>query len=137
MTAPRSTIEGAAAVRAELGRVVAEVEDLAIQTLEEQGRFAHAEGIANINAMLRRRSGLLRRNYRFRRRRRGLEVVVGFTTARARRRVFYARFVHDGTVDLPARPFHRLAIEAAEKRFAARWSVIATLAAQHATRRRR
>lgn len=81
-------------------------------------REVAAEGRANIRAMTRRRSGQLLRFYRSSVSRGAIAVGrVGYLTARAKRSAFYARFINDGTREIAARPFHSLAVEAAERPF--------------------
>lgn len=72
----------------------------------------HAAGLANIDAMGVVDEGTLRRWYRKRISAKALTGKVGFLGKRARQRVFYARFVHDGTRYVAARPFHRNAVNA-------------------------
>ena len=71
----------------------------------------HADGLANIDAMTDAKSGRLRDNYRRRLFPKSFRGRVGFLTATARRRVWYAPLVHNGTVNAAARPFHALAVE--------------------------
>lgn len=70
----------------------------------------HQAGRANIDSMVKRRSGLLRRRYRKQVRRNAMTGLVGYITKSAQRAAFYARFVHDGTKFVTARPFHDLAV---------------------------
>ncbi len=70
----------------------------------------HGAGRANIAAMVKRRSGLLRRRYSKTVRKAKQTGLVGYITRSARRAAFYARFVHDGTRYTSARPFHDLAV---------------------------
>jgi hypothetical protein len=70
----------------------------------------HRTGRTNIDAMVKRRTGLLRRRYRKTVRKAQILGLVGYFTASARRAAFYARFVHDGTRYITARPFHDLAV---------------------------
>ncbi|MEP4195979.1 MAG: hypothetical protein ABJL99_10130 [Aliishimia sp.] len=70
----------------------------------------HVIGRSNIDAMVKRRSGLLRRRYSKTVRKAQMLGIVGYITPAARRSAFYARFVHDGTRYITARPFHDLAV---------------------------
>lgn len=74
----------------------------------------HQAGRANISNMVKRRSGLLRRRYRKSVRKQTKTGKVGYITKSAQRAAFYARFVHDGTKFITARPFHDLAVAQAE-----------------------
>ena len=64
--------------------------------------------------------GQLRRQYRKSVTKNGVKGRVGYISAAARKKAFYARFVHDGTAKAPGRPFHDLAVDESEPRFAAR-----------------
>lgn len=74
----------------------------------------HQAGRANIDSMVKRRSGLLRRRYRKQVRKNTKTGLVGYITKSAHRAAFYARFVHDGTKFATARPFHDLAVAQTE-----------------------
>ncbi|MEO0623137.1 MAG: hypothetical protein AAF183_13000 [Pseudomonadota bacterium] len=75
----------------------------------------HGRGKANLAAMTDEQSGTLRRLYRKTTSRRSLSGRVGYLSDAARFDVFYARFIHDGTIHMPARPFHGNAIEAEQE----------------------
>lgn len=66
----------------------------------------HRTGEENMDLMVKHKSGRLKRGYRKRLTGRGLRGLVGYLSAAARRSVFYAKFVHDGTATARARPFH-------------------------------
>jgi hypothetical protein len=70
----------------------------------------HATGRENIGAMLRKISGKLFDGYGKRISKKGHRGLVGYVTRRARENAFYARFVHDGTANAKAFPFHDLAV---------------------------
>lgn len=76
------------------------------QTVNE----VHATGRENIDAMLRRISGKLRRGYAKKMSRKTLSGMVGYVSAKSRKSAFYARFVHDGTSEAKAHPFHDQAV---------------------------
>lgn len=80
--------------------------------LAEIVRTVEADGKSNMDAMVKRRSGALKRYYRSSVSGGALLVGrVGYLTPRARKNAFYARFLNDGTRDMPARPFHDNAVE--------------------------
>ena len=70
----------------------------------------HRTGLENMDSMVARKSGRLRRGYRKRITGKGLRGLVGYLSAAARRSAFYARFVHDGTATAKARPYHDTAV---------------------------
>ncbi|XAT57851.1 hypothetical protein GN241_11055 [Rhodobacteraceae bacterium IMCC1335] len=70
----------------------------------------HRAGVENIDAMVSKRSGRLRKFYKKSLRAKGTRGLVGYVSAKARRAAFYARFVHDGTSRQKARPFHDHAV---------------------------
>jgi hypothetical protein len=70
----------------------------------------HQAGRNNIDNMVKRRKGLLRRRYTKSVRKAKKVGLVGYITKSARRAAFYARFVHDGTKFAASRPFHDLAV---------------------------
>lgn len=70
----------------------------------------HGAGRANIDSMVKKRRGVLRRRYSKSMKVSALVGAVGYLTRSARRSAFYARFVHDGTKNSVARPFHDLAV---------------------------
>ena len=74
------------------------------------------DGLDNLASMTKKRSGTLVRNYKKALRKGGMVGLVGYITARARDAAFYARFIHDGTSRIKARPFHDQAVLAAEGR---------------------
>lgn len=78
----------------------------------ETVREVRGLGRDNIRAMVRRRSGRLLRFYNSTVSR-GAVIVgrVGYITERARDQAFYARFIHDGTRSIEARPFHDRAVD--------------------------
>jgi len=82
----------------------------------------HRAGRENIDAMTAKRSGRLRRWYRKSIRSKGARGLVGYLTRKARGKdgAFYARFVHDGTSKMKARPFHDHAVREVEGRHAGR-----------------
>lgn len=80
----------------------------------------HRAGLENIDAMVSKRSGRLRRFYKKSLRAKGARGLVGYVSAKARRAAFYARFVHDGTSKQKARPFHDHAVLEFEGKHAGR-----------------
>ncbi len=85
-----------------------------VSAISETVDAVYQEGRTNIDTMVTRRSGLLRRRYSKAVRKRQKLGLVGYITKSARRKAFYARFVHDGTRFAPARPFHDLAVATQE-----------------------
>ena len=81
-----------------------------VAAISETVDQVHKAGRENIDRMIKRRSGLLRRRYRKQVRSRTKTGLVGYITKSARKAAFYARFVHDGTRYAEARPFHDLAV---------------------------
>ncbi len=82
----------------------------------------HQAGRENIDAMTAKRSGRLKRWYRKSIRSKGARGLVGYLTRKARGKdgAFYARFVHDGTSKMKARPFHDHAVLEVEGKHAGR-----------------
>jgi len=74
----------------------------------------------NINSMATRRTGILRRNYRKSMSKAKMTGRVGYITRAAKRKAFYARFIHDGTRYIQARPFHDIAVARQEGKHRAR-----------------
>ncbi|AHD12145.1 HK97-gp10 family putative phage morphogenesis protein [Phaeobacter gallaeciensis] len=70
----------------------------------------HRAGLQNMDGMVKHKSGKLRRGYRKRLRKKGLQGLVGYVSAAARRSAFYARFVHDGTAKTKPYPYHDNAV---------------------------
>lgn len=91
-------------------KVVAAISD----TVDE----VHQAGRANIDSMVKRRSGLLRRNYKKSVQKSRVTGKVGLFGESADKKkgiggkpaVVYGRFIHDGTKFISARPFHQLAV---------------------------
>lgn len=83
----------------------------------------HQAGAENIDAMTTKRSGRLARFYKKTLKSGGARGLVGFLTKTARRKAFYARFVHDGTSRQKAQPFHDNAVLEVEGRHAGRMAV--------------
>ena len=88
--------------------------------ISETVNAVHHAGRANIDAMVKRRRGVLRRRYSKTVRKPVFTGFVGYITAKSRRAAFYARFVHDGTKTATARPFHDLAVAEQERRHSQR-----------------
>ena len=86
------------------------INPLVTEAIADTVNEVHAAGRANIDAMVGRRTGKLRRFYTKVVNKAGTFGRVGYRTRRAQRDVFYARFVHDGTSKTRARPFHDNAV---------------------------
>lgn len=82
--------------------------------IEKTVAAIHREGRANINSMVKRRTGKLSRFYTKGVSRAKGKGAVGYRTKKAKKEAFYARFVHDGTADNAAKPFHDNAVESEE-----------------------
>jgi len=78
------------------------------------------DGSDALASMTTRRTGKLERFYKKALREGGAVGLVGYITAAARRSAFYARFIHDGTSKMRARPFHDQAVLSAEGKHRAR-----------------
>lgn len=105
-----SRVKGFKGARARARRRPDELDAHVEGAIAETVEAVHRTGRSNIDAMVKRRSGLLRRRYRKQVRGGQLAGVVGYISASARRAAFYARFVHDGTKYAAARPFHDLSV---------------------------
>lgn len=82
------------------------------ENIEETVREGAARGRELIAGRFGKRSGKMRRFYRARVSRSAkVEGRFGYITARARRQVFYARFLHDGTRYILGYPFHDIVTE--------------------------
>lgn len=83
-----------------------------VQAIAETTDEVHHAGLENIEAMTTDRSGRLRKWYRKSIRAKGARGLVGYLSKKARGKLgaFYARFVHDGTSKMKARPFHDRAV---------------------------
>lgn len=88
------------------------LEDAALEGIRETVNAVHREGRGNIDAMVNKRTGKLRRYYSKLTSRAKMAGTVGYRTAKAKNEAFYARFVHDGTANTTAKPFHDSAVEA-------------------------
>ncbi|WP_118138602.1 HK97 gp10 family phage protein [Oceanicella sp. SM1341] len=106
-----SKVTGIRAQRSRMKRLTTAVQEEVADAIAETLDEVHAAGLAQLDAMVTRRTGRLRRYYRKSFRRGKLEGLVGYISAKARDEAFYARFVHDGTEDMAARPWHDTAIE--------------------------
>lgn len=91
-------------------RRVSRLDDAVADALGETADEVHRAGLENIDAMVGKKTGRLRRGYRKRLSRKSLKALVGYVSAAARRSAFYARFVHDGTSKAKARPYHDHAV---------------------------
>ncbi|WP_161555858.1 HK97-gp10 family putative phage morphogenesis protein [Mangrovicoccus ximenensis] len=89
----------------------AALKNTALEGINRTITSVHKDGTSNIDAMTRRRTGLLRRWYRKSLRKASVSGFVGYISAKARDAAFYARFVHDGTSKADPRPFHERAVE--------------------------
>jgi len=105
-----SRLKGVAGARRRARARADLIDDNAIEAIGETVDAVHRAGLANIDNMIKRRSGRLRRRYRKTIRKTKGQGLVGYISAAARRDAFYARFVHDGTRYILARPFHDLAV---------------------------
>lgn len=109
-----SSVRGFKAARARARRRPSILEAQARDGLAETVKAVRAKGAENIRAMTTRRTGTLVRFYRSSVSRSALEGRVGYLSRRAKAEAFYARFIHDGTRYLLARPFHTIAVEETE-----------------------
>lgn len=100
------------AYRKDLREAPEELRENIVAALKETVTAVHARGKANIQSTFKRRTGALLRNYKRTVRKKSLTALVGYITKAGRRDAFYARFLHDGTRSMPARPFHGNAVEA-------------------------
>ena len=101
--------------RRRAARIPGILETLAGDGIGDTVKEVRAKGADNIRAMTSRRTGAMLRFYRSSVSLTGLITGrVGYITERARRSVFYARFIHDGTRSIEAQPFHDLAVEDTE-----------------------
>ncbi|QDL91500.1 hypothetical protein FDP22_06720 [Paroceanicella profunda] len=106
-----SRVDGIRAQRVRVKRLTTALQEEVADSINETIDQVHAAGLANLDAMVTRRTGRLRRYYRKAFRRGTLEGLVGYISAKGRDAAFYARFVHDGTEEMAARPWHDTAIE--------------------------
>lgn len=107
-----SRMRGARRAAARMRRLPDALEDAALEEIRETVNAVHREGRANIDAMVKSRTGKLRRYYSKFTSKAKMKGVVGYRTAKAKNEAFYARFVHDGTASAAAKPFHDSAVEA-------------------------
>lgn len=89
---------------------VGRLDDKAADAIQETVSEVHTAGRENIDSMLRKISGKLRRGYAKKMSKKSLKGLVGYVNSRARQTAFYARFVHDGTSNAKAFPFHDQAV---------------------------
>lgn len=114
-----SRLKGVSGARRRARRRPTVLDQKVVSAISDTVDDVHREGRLNIDAMVQRKTGLLRRKYRKYVRKQTKTGQVGYLTPSARRSAFYARFVHDGTKAAGARPFHDLAVlqhEAAHRR---------------------
>ena len=107
-----SRMTGAREFRHALRRAPEALRREVLEAIKETVDGVYARGLANIDSMTNRRTGVLRRNYRKSVARKALRGRVGYLSATSQHAAFYARFINDGTVNMPARPFHTQAVEA-------------------------
>ena len=112
-----SRLTGVSSVRRAIRALPSALKVEAVQALRTVVSETRDTGRANIDSAFRRHSGDLRRNYRSSVSVKALTGRVGYLTPKARRAAFYARFLHDGTVDIEGIPFHDRAIDVNEERF--------------------
>lgn len=105
-----SRLRGVKRARARAKRRPDALDRLVVAAISETVDDVHQAARTNIDSMITGRSGLLRRSYRKRVRKRQKTGAVGYLTRAARKKAFYARFVHDGTKNSSAKPFHDLAV---------------------------
>lgn len=98
--------------RAALKRAPADMREQVFGAIKTTVDGVHGRAKGNIASMVKKRSGALDRNYRKYVSRQNLTGRVGYLSAAAAAKAFYARFVNDGTSQMPARPFHTNAVEA-------------------------
>lgn len=127
---------GSKRLRAELRAAPAEIRRAVGRSIKATVAEAHAEGLANIDRLLARRSGRTRRYYQAKVARDGLSGDVGYI-ARAARKAFYAAFQHFGTSKLRARPFHSAAVRTVLPKHQRRMLTAAEAAFDPAGRRRK
>lgn len=105
-----SRIKGVRAARARARRRPDQLAKHTLVEIKQTVDEVHSSGRQNIDATVKRRRGVLRRFYSKRVMASSLVGAVGYLTKAARRKAFYARFVHDGTKTASARPFHDMAV---------------------------
>lgn len=110
-----SRMTGIKEYRAALRRLPADLKEDVAAAIKTTVDGVHARGKANIQSMVKRRTGTLEKNYRKSVAKKALRGRVGFLSAKARSEAFYARFINDGTVNMAARPFHTNAVEAEQE----------------------
>jgi hypothetical protein len=114
-----SRVKGARELRSKLRRMPAALKAEVREINEHAAREAHASGLAWMDALgIGNITGQLRKQYRWKVSRNGLSARVGYLTKAARRKVFYAMFLHNGTRHIVARPFHQLAIDESRLKWA-------------------
>lgn len=112
-------VAGARELRAKLRRMPAELREEVREINEIVARQTHARGLQLMDQFgIGENTGNLRRFYRWRLYRNGLSARVGYLTKAARRRVYYATFLHNGTRTIAARPFHQTAVDENRLRWA-------------------
>lgn len=110
-----SRIKGIRAGRRRVAAMPTVLAVLAREGIAETVNEVRGKGRENIRAMVRRRSGKMLRFYNSSVSRGAIITGrVGYITDRARDQAFYARFIHDGTRHIAARPFHDMAVEETE-----------------------
>lgn len=107
-----SYMTGVREYRAALKAAPDHLRDKVAEAVKATTFAVHARGKANIASMVKRRSGTLARRYRKSFSKKTLRGRVGYLSTASRADAFYARFINDGTVNMPARPFHTNAVEA-------------------------
>lgn len=98
--------------RAVLKKAPAELRAEVFEAIGTTVNGVHARAKSNIRTMVKRRTGVLEKNYRKYVSRQNLTGRVGYLSSAARAAAFYAGFVNDGTQNAPAKPFHTNAVEA-------------------------
>ncbi|MEL6980670.1 MAG: hypothetical protein AAGM38_18675 [Pseudomonadota bacterium] len=125
----RSKIRGVIELRRALRKAPEAMRDVVREEIGDTVEDVHRDGLRLMDAMVTRRSGVLRKHYKAKRpSAKGFKGWVGYRGKRAIRAAYYARWVHDGTVKTPSRPFHYRA----EQRHLIRFRRAMRLAASHA-----
>ncbi|MEM9058935.1 MAG: HK97-gp10 family putative phage morphogenesis protein [Pseudomonadota bacterium] len=107
-------MKGIAAARRRRARAPDVLREAAADRIRETVTAGRKAGRENIDQMVDRRTGVLKRFYRSSVSAITLTGRFGYISRKGQRAAFYARFLNDGTRHLAPRPFHDNAVDQVE-----------------------
>ncbi len=115
----KSRVQGARELRAKLRRMPDALREEVRAVNAYTAEATHARGLQLMDDFgIGNVTGTLRKQYRWKVSRDGLSARVGYLTKAARRRAYYAMFLHNGTRFIVSRPWHQTAVDETRLRWA-------------------